>query len=242
MTALTTGIVRDMPGYKKFLLFGDSITQFAFDSEPFSLGASLCSVYTRKLDILHRGYSGYTSRWGIKVLKDILEDCGDDIAIATLFFGSNDSCLGGPQTVPIDEYISNMKQLVIMLREKNIKPILVGPALFNRELWEVIKEDDIKMGYIRTAENLEKYGIALEQLAQEENVPFVNLHRAFTIHGGQNWKELLLDGLHFSGKGNKVWYDELLSVIKINYLELYPDNMPVLYPDWRDIEPDGSNL
>lgn len=49
--------------YKKFLMFGDSITEFAFNSRPssgespgdeFTLGAALTNVYTRKLAISQR--------------------------------------------------------------------------------------------------------------------------------------------------------------------------------------------
>ena len=55
--------------YEKFLLFGDSITEFAFNTRPtedgkdqYALGAALVNEYTRKMDILQRGFKGYTSR------------------------------------------------------------------------------------------------------------------------------------------------------------------------------------
>ncbi|SMN18121.1 similar to Saccharomyces cerevisiae YOR126C IAH1 Isoamyl acetate-hydrolyzing esterase [Maudiozyma saulgeensis] len=232
-----------MSKYQKFLLFGDSITEFAYTTQPFSLGGALSAAYTRKLDILHRGYSGYTSRWGIKILEDILEEHEDnDIAIATIYFGANDSCLGGPQVVPLNEYIENMKLLIYMLRKHNIKPIFIGLALFNRELWETIKVEEIKLGHIRTVDNLQVYNNSLKQLAKTENVPFVDLHKAFTEIGGESWKDLLLDGLHFSSKGYEIWYNELLAAIKENYPEYYPDNMKTMYPLWRDVKADGSNI
>jgi len=232
-----------MQKYQKFLLFGDSITEFAYTTQPFSLGAALSNVYTRKLDILHRGYAGYTSRWGIKVLEDILEEHGhNDIAIATIYFGANDSCLGGPQAVPLDEYIENMKLLVDMLRKNNIKPIFMGLALFNRELWESIKPEEIKLGHIRTVDNLQLYSNSLKKLAKKENVPFIDLHKSFTEVGRDSWKDLLLDGLHFSSKGYEVWYNELIAAIKENYPEYDPDNMQTMYPHWRDVKPDCSNI
>ena len=232
-----------MSQFKKILLFGDSITEFAYTTAPFSLGAGLSNVYTRKLDILHRGYAGYNSRWAIKVLKDILNDpTSKDIVIATIFFGANDSCLGGEQKVPLEEYLQNMKQLASMLQECGIKPIFVGLGLFNRELWEVIKVEDVEMGRIRTSDNLQLYSNSLKKLAQENNIPFLDLHEVFTKRGGDNWKELLTDGLHFSSSGYQIWYDELLAAINENYPEFHPDNMTMQYPLWRDVKEDMSNL
>ncbi|KFY19328.1 hypothetical protein V491_04493 [Pseudogymnoascus sp. VKM F-3775] len=43
--------------YKQFLLFGDSITQGAFDqSKGFALGAQLAHDYMRRLDVIGRGF------------------------------------------------------------------------------------------------------------------------------------------------------------------------------------------
>lgn len=232
-----------MSQLKKLLLFGDSITEFAYTTEPFSLGAGLSAVYTRKLDILHRGYAGYNSRWAIKVLKNILNDPNSkDIAVATIYFGANDSCLGGEQKVPLQEYLQNMKQLASMLQERDIKPIFIGLGLFNRELWDVLKAEDIEMGRVRTSANLQLYSNSLKVLAQENNIPFIDLHKAFSERGGDHWEELLLDGLHFSSDGYKIWYDELLAAIKENYPEYHPDNLAMQYPLWRDVREDMSNL
>ena len=117
--------------YERFLLFGDSITEFAFNTrmsddgkDEFSLGAALVNAYTRKLDIVQRGFSGFNSRWALKLLPEILKN-ETNIVMSTIFFGSNDSCYAEQQHVPLPEFEQNIRKLVHMLKEKNIKPCLL---------------------------------------------------------------------------------------------------------------------
>lgn len=234
--------------YKKFLLFGDSITEFAFnsraqegESDQFALGAALCNDYTRKLDIVQRGFSGYNSRWGLKILPRVLEN-EQNIVLSTIFFGSNDACLGGHQRVPMEEYASNTRKMISMLREKNIKPILVGPGLIDQERFEAPRKEEVERGYIRTNESFEAYSNKLQQIATEDKIPFVDLNTAFRREGGENWRDLFRDGLHFSGKGYEIFYNELLKSIRIHYPELAPECIPTRLPGWRDVAEDGSNV
>lgn len=228
---------------RKLLLFGDSITEFAFGTEPFSLGAALCSTYARRLDVLHRGYAGYNSRWARPVLRDILAaHAPGDIAVATLFFGANDACTGSPQAVPLPEFTENMRGLVQQLRAHGARPVLVGLGLFDREMWERAKPEQLARGFVRSSARQAEYDAALRQLAQDERVPFVDLQRLFTEHGGADYRVLLADGLHFSAEGYRIWYDELLAVIARECPECHPDNMQQRYPLWGDCLPDGSNI
>ncbi|SCU93360.1 LAMI_0E14092g1_1 [Lachancea mirantina] len=235
--------------YKKFLLFGDSITEFAFNTradsglpEQFSLGAALVNAYTRKLDIVQRGFSGYTSRWGLKLLPKILENEGPNVVMTTIFFGSNDAVQAGPQAVELSEFKKNINSLTQLMLDKGIKPILIGPALHDKEVWEPTKPQEVSMGYVRSSEANRIYADAVSDVAAENKVPFVDLHKAFTEKGGDHWQELLLDGVHFSGKGYEVFFDELLKAIRGWYPELAPERIPYKLPNWREVKNDGSNL
>ncbi|KAH3900258.1 related to Isoamyl acetate-hydrolyzing esterase [Saccharomycodes ludwigii] len=254
--------------YDKFLLFGDSITEFAFNTafqeaqnfetntpvhQQFSLGAALTNKYTRKLDIVQRGFSGFNSRWALKVLPQILsienQQSGNGtgrIKMATVFFGSNDSCLGGHQKVEIKEYKENTIKLVRMLQDAKIKTILISPALFNAELWDPSKKEEVDSGYVRTNENFAKYAQACEEVGRELDVPVINLNTEFIKYAKENlnddWTPMLCDGLHFSGHGYKCLYDVLLECIKNNYSEYHPDNLKYKLPNWRSIKDDASNL
>lgn len=235
---------------QKFLLFGDSITEFCFnigmqvdkdEKDKFSFGGELSNDYVNKMDIVHRGFSGYNSRWGLKILPDILKT-QNDIAIGTIFFGANDSSLGGHQKVPLNEFIENIGKLVDMFQEKGIRPIVVGPALFNEEYWKTIKADMIAQGYVRTSESFANYSSHLEEYCKTREIPFVNLNKAFAQRAGNHWQEYLCDGLHFNGKGYRVYYRELLKTIDKYYPEYSPSNMPLKHKLWRDVKEDGSNL
>lgn len=235
--------------YEKFLLFGDSITQFAFntkmdDNKPdqFSLGAALVNAYTRRLDIVQRGFSGYNTRWALKLLPRILENESPGIVMSTLYFGSNDACHGGHQKVELPEFKDNVKRLLDLFRSKGIKPILVGPALFDKDNWNPKKADEVAQGYVRSNENNKLYSDALQEIADKEQIPFVNLYDAFSREGGSEWRDLLCDGLHYTGKGYEIFYNELMKAIRTHYPELAPESLPFKYPEWRQISESGDEI
>lgn len=231
--------------YKKFLLFGDSITEYAFDPEHFTVGSALTNAYTRKLDIIQRGYAGYNSRWAIRILEKIIEQHGNDIVIGTIFFGSNDSVEKGPQRVPLPEFVNNIKKMIGMMKQANIKPIVVGPGLIDRDVWDVLKSEEIEKGWIRTNQFFKEYVDALIDLTKDENVPFVNLQQSFleiSEANNEKWQKYLIDGLHFSGDGYRIFFERLMEMIELYYPEYSPDNMNTILPNWRDIKADGSNI
>lgn len=226
--------------YKRFLLFGDSITEFSFNPNQFSVGAALTHAYARKLDVVQRGYSGYNSRWGLKILKEILNQ-ESGIIVSTLFFGANDLCIGGHQRVPLEEFIWNTREMIKILHDKGIKPIVIGPGMIDRERWEASRPDEIKAGYVRTNEDFQLYSDALVRLTEELHVPYINLNILFRSYKG-DFRDLFADGLHFSGSGYKILFNELIAQIGKFYPDLLPENLPYHLPYWRDVLENGSNL
>ncbi|SCU99092.1 LADA_0H17502g1_1 [Lachancea dasiensis] len=236
--------------YQKFLLFGDSITEFAFNTrmedgkgDQFSLGAALCRDYTRKLDIVQRGFSGYTSRWALKLLPQILEsEVSSEIVLCTIFFGTNDAASAGNQRVELPEFKQNITTLVHMLKAKDIHPILVGPALHDEKNWTLSKPDQAIQKVFRSSNRNKLYSDTLKDIATAEDVGFVDLHKAFTVQGGSHWQELLCDGVHFTGKGYEVFYNALLDTIRATYPQYAPESVSYKLPNWREVQADGSNL
>lgn len=96
---------------KSVVFFGDSITQRGFEIQTNGYVALMADWWKRKVDILNRGYSGYNSRWGIKMMNDaVMNESPDLVAI---FFGANDSVdVRVPQYVPLDEYSENIKAMI----------------------------------------------------------------------------------------------------------------------------------
>lgn len=250
----------------QFLLFGDSITEFSFNTQfqesqgaanynngtirpmhqQFCMGAGLTNLYMRRMDIVPKGFSGYNSRWALQILPKVL-DIYRNVKIAYIFFGTNDSCKGERQHVPIDEYEANTLKLIEIFKQHGIeKVILVTPALYNEDMWNKLKPSEVADGYTRSNDDLEKYGAVLEKIGSDLNLPVVNLNKAFKKYAADElsggWEDLLCDGIHFSGHGYYVFYKELVRTIERAYPELSPTEVPYTLPNWRDVDTDGSNM
>ncbi|WWD03732.1 hypothetical protein V865_001788 [Kwoniella europaea PYCC6329] len=74
------------------ILFGDSLTER--QDVPQALFERMCQAYARKLDILNRGFGGYTSTGALPLFDEIFAQKGKDaprVRLVTLWFGTNDS-------------------------------------------------------------------------------------------------------------------------------------------------------
>jgi hypothetical protein len=81
--------------------------------------------------VVLRGYSGYNTRWALKVLDRVFPvshggDGGTETApiALTVFFGANDACLPNRcsafQHVPLDEYKENIRSTVSFFKVTHI--------------------------------------------------------------------------------------------------------------------------
>lgn len=76
----------------QFVLFGDSITQRGF--APGGWAAALADRYQRRVDVINRGYSGYTSRWALQLLDRVFPSAAAaPVSLAVVWFGANDAAL-----------------------------------------------------------------------------------------------------------------------------------------------------
>ncbi|KAL3335615.1 hypothetical protein AABB24_031709 [Solanum stoloniferum] len=99
----------------QIVLFGDSITEQSFRLGGW--GAALADTYTRKADILNRGYGGYNTRWALFLLHHLFPlDAPTPPVAVTIFFGANDAALLGRtserQHVPLEEYKENLRKMI----------------------------------------------------------------------------------------------------------------------------------
>ena len=125
------------------VLFGDSITQQGFGWDGGTGWVSLLSsAYSRRADVLNRGYSGYNTRHGVDLLSRVfgpqqfpipesidrnskrMNDDGNnqkDVLFVTIFFGANDAALQGElQHVPLDEYGDNLSKMISYIRGNSL--------------------------------------------------------------------------------------------------------------------------
>jgi lysophospholipase L1-like esterase len=231
----------------KFLLFGDSITEMSYNQEfGFNLAPALQHEYFRKIQVVARGYGGYNTehaRYIVEPTLDAEEAGGSEIKLMTIFFGTNDA---STNAISLERYAENLRFISQQVLKRNISLIIVGPSLIN-EFADVPDKS--------TMRNLE-YSKVASTIASELGIAFIDLWHGFLESKG--WKEgdpipgkqgdqadqtlddLLSDGVHFTGKGYKIWYDLLLRTMRDEFPRLRTENLPTILPHIFDI--DNSNL
>lgn len=211
------------------------------------MAPALQSLYQRKADIVTRGFSGYNSNQAVLVLKEMFRADNaalGDIKLMTIFFGTNDAAFTD-QAVPLDKYKQNMQAMVDLVKSYGIGVVIVGMALYDKKLaMQVFGED---RGSCR---NQRLYADAAKGVAEDNDVPFIDLWTAFQEHGKWSTEDLLNDsvdlssllgdGLHFSGAGYRVFYDKLVDTIHAHFPHLAPDKLDMIFPDHSDLDMKNS--
>jgi lysophospholipase L1-like esterase len=116
----------------QFVLFGDSITQRGSASNGW--GTLLGDKYTRRADIVNRGYSGYNTEFCKLLLEKQLankiwpfnpnqrSNTNTYERLVTIFLGANDSVLKAfPQHVSIENYEANLLKIVSLLIPRKLE-------------------------------------------------------------------------------------------------------------------------
>ncbi|KFK31506.1 hypothetical protein AALP_AA6G121500 [Arabis alpina] len=206
----------------KIFLFGDSITEASFSDGGW--GASLSDLLCRKADIMLRGYSGYNTRWALKVMERVFpaaeEKGGESPAAVTVFFGANDACLpercSGFQHVPLHEYKQNLRSIISFLKNRwpHTVIILVTPPPIDEEARLRYPYTENMTGIPeRTNEAAGSYAKASLTVAKECQIAAIDLWSK--MQEILNWQtECLWDGLHLSRVGNKVVFEEVAKKLK----------------------------
>ncbi|GAA5830113.1 hypothetical protein JCM3766R1_002790 [Sporobolomyces carnicolor] len=246
----------------RFLLLGDSITEWSFDNQ--GLGAQLSHLYHRRLDVVNRGLAGYNSRWALECFKQWLPASPEEddegggephTVLATLWLGANDSVLpGNVQHVPLEEFRDNLEQICRLFSSRQSRHhdpqtefVLITPPPISPRDWAVERERRELTGPMdRTNDNTRRYADEVVQLGRELDVPSVDAFAAIwsaatdeANETGQAFETVLgtyfWDGLHLSVKGYKQVVDEVKRVIAKSYPEKHWDSLPMLFPDWKTI-------
>ncbi|KAJ8764124.1 hypothetical protein K2173_005030 [Erythroxylum novogranatense] len=205
------------PTRPQFVLFGSSIVQLSFSHGGW--GALLSDIYSRKADIVLRGYYGWNSRLAIKVLDQVFpKDAAVQPSLIIVYFGGNDSM--GPHSsglgphVPLPEYIENMRKIAVHLKNLSDTTRIVflscppvDEARIRTNTCGIFSE------LVRTNELCQKYSEACIKLCQEMDLKFVDLFSAFQKRS--DWTTACFtDGVHLSAEGSKIVVEEILKVLK----------------------------
>uniref|UniRef100_A0A0D6R747 Uncharacterized protein n=1 Tax=Araucaria cunninghamii TaxID=56994 RepID=A0A0D6R747_ARACU len=213
-----------MAGHQRplFVLFGASLTENSF--QPGGWGASLADYYSRKADILLRGFRGWNTRRAVAVLEKFFpKDYPSQPALVIVFFGVNDAAFplpsGKGQHVPLPEYKANLRQICAHIKglsDTSRVVLITPPPVFEeaRRAHARRKWGSQAGSYPdRTNERAQGYAEACLEVAKEMDVGAVDLWNA--IQTTRDWEtECLSDGLHLSPIGNQILLEELLKVLK----------------------------
>ncbi|KAL0442682.1 UNVERIFIED_CONTAM: GDSL esterase/lipase [Sesamum latifolium] len=205
----------------KIYLFGDSITEESFT--PGGWGSSLAHHFARTADVVLRGYSGYNTRWALKVIERVFPaaESGDAPVAVTVFFGANDAVVpdrcSGFQHVPLDEYKQNLHDIVVFLK------ILL--LLDFRSNGRLLALSSSPPPIDEAARLLDPYIDNLSGLPERTNESAVS--------GWQ--KAYLRDGLHLTENGNKVVFEEVIGQLREGGISL--ETLPADLPLWAEIDP-----
>eukprot|EP01023_Acetabularia_acetabulum_P004950 TRINITY_DN12065_c0_g1_i1.p2 TRINITY_DN12065_c0_g1~~TRINITY_DN12065_c0_g1_i1.p2 ORF type:complete len:215 (-),score=35.24 TRINITY_DN12065_c0_g1_i1:550-1194(-) len=209
----------------QFVCFGDSLTQQAFGVNGW--GTMLADKYVRKVDVMNRGYSGYTTRWAVQYLDEIFPtEIKQPQVLATIFFGANDAAPPAlEQHVPLNEYKNNLVKIYEHMQKVGISNILyVTPTPV---------DDEVLEGE-RLYSMTQKYAEGCMEIAKQLNQPVLDLWPYML--NVENWqKSLLSDGVHLTSTGNKVVFDALSESVDNFFPQLQASQLKQDIPLWREI-------
>lgn len=238
--------------YNKFLMFGDSITEYAFNQFPvskdkveFSLGAALQNIYVRKLQVIQRGFSGYASRDALPLARSILRTEHDNvpdsqkIKVAYLFFGTNDARKKGisssnKEHAPLEVFLRNLRQTVDEFKMRNIPVVVITPGLHDAKLWNEVDPQDLVTGDYRDNETQKLFQDAIKNTVTD--VPLICLYDLMTewmetkAENPNDYSELIYDGIHLNGTGYKLLFDALMETIEKNFYNVSPGCLMYRFP------------
>jgi len=213
--------------------FGDSITEHA------AVGwvGHLSHWWSRKVDILNRGFSGYNSRWALIMIQDICDLRPD---LVTIFFGANDAVDSSTlQYVPLEEYKRNLKEMVKKIRANSASTsiiLITPPPIWEPSLEEFNRGKGKALLRDRTNERTQTYAEACKQVAMEENLPAIDLWQELgaTLDSRANF---LIDGLHLNEKGNYKVFELIVKVIEKFIPSFTAENLKMHKLHWSQINP-----
>ncbi|KAK7294694.1 hypothetical protein RJT34_17587 [Clitoria ternatea] len=233
------------PRMPQFVLFGSSIVQFSYIHQGW--GAILSHLYSRKADIVLRGYTGWNSRRALQVLEEIFpKNATEQPSLVIVYFGGNDSLLPHPsglgQHVPLQEYIENMRKIAIHLQSLSKKTHLIfltAPPVNEDQIFQERLMQGIMQGpQLRTNESCRIYSEACLELCRQMNIKAIDLWSA--IQKRDDWRDVCFtDGIHLTSEGSKIVAKEILKVLEEADWEpsLHWKSMPIVYGEDSPYDP-----
>ncbi|MEW5305717.1 MAG: hypothetical protein WDW36_008237 [Sanguina aurantia] len=241
----------------KILLFGDSLTERSFDTGGW--GAVVQSRYTRRADVVNRGFGGYNTRAAVAMAPNILAEFQGgrpaDAGAGAVVWRKRDAALAdgvnAVQHIPLEEYRRNLRAILATVQGNasgpGVRVLLVtpppvhGPGRIHYRTERFGKAGVEGKPLDRTNENTGLYAAAVCALAEERGLPVLDLHSLLNAKAQKEGEDkfftgILMDGLHFKPKGQAMVADLVLSRLEEAFPELSPSALPMHYPGWEKID------
>lgn len=222
--------------WPKIILFGDSLTQRAFEPKNGLWGTLLADRLQRLCDVIGRGFSGYTSRTCRIILPRLFS--AENIANVKAFIiclGANDSSDEKSETkqhVPLYEYCQNLEEMVHYLMKIGLskdKIILMAPPPYYHEKYVAYCQEVGRGVPLKDNKVVAQYAEACVSIAKKINVDVVNLYQ--DMIKDENWPRYLVDGLHFSHAGSALVYALIWPHIAKRI-----DTCKMILPPWNEVD------
>lgn len=188
---------------------------------------------SRSLDVINRGFGGYTTRWILADLKAGLLSLPKAPKAITVMLGSNDHVKSSdPLHVPPEEYGLNLRKIVALLRDRYpcATVLLCTPPPCDGTQVYTYFTKATKMqanGSGRGEERIAPMVEAVKEVARASGARLLDVHGK--LKGvGDTWRALFYDGLHFNGEGNQAMYRIVREELEAIGLE--PDKLPMHRP------------
>ncbi|CAG2103518.1 unnamed protein product [Medioppia subpectinata] len=227
--------------WNKVILFGDSLTQRAFEPSDGLWGSLLADKLQRVSDVIVRGFSGYNSRWLRMICDQIFDKTmnASEVSCLTILLGANDSCdAPSQQHVPIDEFADNLSSIIDHLETTGItreRILLMSPPVYCHQKFTDFCRQNGKTLPQKDEQTVAKYAEAVGRTAHKSGVEFIDLFQHFSKQ--QNKEQLFCDGLHFSRIGSQLLFQLIWPSIekRVQNHNQSSDLIPI-FPQFEDID------
>jgi len=214
------------------VLFGDSITQFAFGEGAVKVGwaSLLAGAYQRRADVLNRGFSGYNTRMALDLIPKVF-GVGNRVRTSphylfvTVFLGANDAAVAGErQHIPLEEYGENLIKIIQGIRKEtedspDFPIIIMTPPPVDEEAWK--KYLNLFDHYDRRNDVSRQYGLEAKRVAKQLGCSVLDTWEILGGHTSE-YGTYLCDGLHLSETGSELVFEGLMDLIKSEFATLAP--------------------
>lgn len=223
-------------GRKLAIFFGDSITQHG--TNPLTVGwfSALSYLWSRRVDCINRGFSGYNSKWGKDIYEEVVLDHRPDLIC--IFFGANDAVVAGaPTFVSLTDFEHNLDAMVQMTKKRlpATSIVLITPPPIWETALEVTNAAKGKpIALDRTNDRTLQYANVVVAVGAKWHVPVLNAWKGL---GGatQSRGEYLLDGLHLNAKGNQQLFELFKDLLARHLPQWLPTAIPMHKASWDQL-------